>query len=407
MRAAARRCGFVELESPSVESLEIYRVKSGEELSTQLWTFRDKGGREVALAPETTPSLARLYVERAKAEPLPSKWFTISRLWRYEEPQAGRTREFTQFNLDILGVPGVEGDAEVLAAASRVLDEAGARGLYAFRVSDRALAEGLGRRSGARDTTTFFRLLDRYRKMRPKEFEEDLQAAGARADGVSELTTYLARVGAGVPAEKVDAYLAELAPLALGEEAQEGVARIGELFRLARELGIADRLVFDPTVVRGLAYYTSTVFEAYDREGDLRALFGGGRYDHLVELFGGPPTPACGVAIGDQTLEILLKRHGRWPEGEPPLDTYVVAVTPELAGEARILVQKLREAGISADSDLLARSLSRQLKEAGRRRARRALLLGPNEKAKGVIVERDLTTGSQRELSPDAALRPA
>ncbi|EQD59090.1 Aminoacyl-tRNA synthetase, class II (G, H, P and S), conserved region domain protein, partial [mine drainage metagenome] len=175
MRASARRCGFSELETPSVEPLDLYKVKSGEEIAREVWAFQDKGGRDVALAPETTPSLARIYAERAKSEPLPVKWFTIQKLWRYEEPQAGRTREFSQLNFDILGVGGVEAEVETLASAALALDEAGAAGLYAFRINDRPLAEGLGRHFGASDVAAYFRTVDRYRKSSAKEFLAGLE----------------------------------------------------------------------------------------------------------------------------------------------------------------------------------------------------------------------------------------
>jgi histidyl-tRNA synthetase len=178
------------------------------------------------------------------------------------------------------------------------------------------------------------------------------------------------------------------------------------LFSLLDRAGLSDRTVFDPTVVRGLAYYTSTVFEGYAKSGDSRSLFGGGRYDHLIELFGGPPTPAAGIALGDQTLEILLKDAGRWPEGEPPLDTFVAVADPAWHADAIALVQELRRAGVSADCDLLSRNLSRQLKEAARRRSRRALILGLREVGPGALVERDLATGAQREVARSAAVRP-
>ncbi len=405
MRSVARRCGFAELETPSLESLELFRVKSGDEISKQLWAFVDKSGRDVTLVAETTPSLARVFVDRAKAEPLPVKWFTISRLWRYEEPQSGRTREFAQFNLDILGVAGPAADAEVLASAALLLDEAGADGLYAFRVNDRALAESLGRRLGAVDRDRFFRALDRYRKISAADFRSELAGAGATPDGIAALVALLARVGDGVPPSAFGEVLAELGAAALDDEGRAGVARLTRLLGELDRIGLGDRVVFDPTVVRGLAYYTSTVFEAFDRAGDSRALFGGGRYDHLIELFGGPPTPAVGLAIGDQTFELLLRRHGRWPDGEPALDTYVVAVTPAEAPTAREIVEGLRRAGVSADADLMERSLSRQLKEAARRRARRALIVGPKELSRGAVVERDLATGAQREV-PRAEILP-
>ena len=407
MRAAARRAGYVELETPSVESFELYEVKSGEEVAGQTWTFLDKGDRRVALASETTPSLARVFAERAKSEPLPVKWFTVSKLWRYEEPQSGRTREFLQFNLDILGVPGVEAEADLLQTAALVLDEVGARDLYTFRLNDRALSEGLGRLYGAEDPARFFRAVDRFRKVPPAAFREELGAAGVAADRTEELAALFAEVGSGVAPAGLARYLEGLVGRGLDPAARAGAERVRALFALLERAGLGDRVEFDPTVVRGLAYYTSSVFEAYDRAGEGRSVFGGGRYDHLIELFGGPPTPATGLAIGDQTLELLLRSGGRWPDGEPPLDTYVVAVDPSRHGEAVAIVEELRRAGVSADCDLLGRSMSRQLREAARRRSRRALIVGLKETAPGALLERDLATGAQREVARDAAARSA
>ena len=406
MRAAARRAGYRELETPCVESLELYQKKSGDEIASQTWAFTDKGNRPVALASETTPSVARVFSARAKAEPLPVKWFTVSKQWRYEEPQAGRTREFLQFNLDIFGVPGVEAEADILGTTAMVMDAVGAEGLYAFRVSDRAIAEGLGRKTGANATGPFFRAVDQYRKIPPAEFARELGAAGVETQRVEELRSLFEGAGEGVPPASLEPYLKEVAR-GLDPPALEGVERIRRLFGLLERIGLSDRVVFDPTIVRGLAYYTSTVFEGYARAGEGRALFGGGRYDNLIELFDGPPTPATGVAIGDQTLELLLKGAGRWPDGEPPLDTFVAVADPGLAPEALALVAELRQVGVSAECDLLARSLSRQLKEAARRRSRRALILGLRETAPGALVERDLATGEQRELARDAVARPA
>ncbi len=396
MRSAARRAGFQELETPSVEPLDLYREKSGDEIASQVWAFRDKGDREVALTPETTPSLARVFAERAVAEPLPVKWFTVARLWRYEEPQAGRTREFLQFNLDILGVAGLEAEIDLLAAAGLVLDAAGAEGLYAFRVNDRALAEGIGRALGARETARFFRAVDQFRKMDRSAFLRELEASGLSDDRARELTELFTTVGTGLPASALPAYFERLQDWGLDPAARAGIDRLQRMAAGAGAAGLGDRWVFDPTVVRGLAYYTSSVFEAFARSGDGRALFGGGRYDRLVELFGGPPTPAVGLAIGDQTLEQLLRSAGRWPDGEPLLDLYVVAMAPELRAEAIRLTAELRSAGRSVDLDLMGRSVGRQLKEAGRR-ARQAVLLAPRELERGVVLVRDLTTGVQVE----------
>ena len=407
MRAAARRAGYSELELPSVESFELYQTKSGEGIAAETWMFQDKGDRPVALVPEQTPSLARVFVERAKSEPLPAKWFTVAKNWRYEEPQAGRTREFLQFNLDLLGVPGVEAEADLLSTAALVLDEAGATGLYAFRINDRAIAEGIGRLYGATETARFFRAVDRFRKIPPGEFPAELEAAGVETARARELADWLRSAAAGVGPDTVDRTLSEIEARGLDAKAREGTARLRTLFGLLGRTVVADRITFDPTVVRGLAYYTSTVFEAYPRRGESRSVAGGGRYDHLIELFDGPPTPAAGLAIGDQTLELLLRSADRWPDGEPPLDTYVVVTDPALRGEAIALVDELRRAGRSADADLLGRSMSRQLKEAARRRSRRALILGLREAPAGSLIERDLATGVQRAIARAEAARSA
>ncbi len=406
MRAAARRAGFSELELPSVESFELYQKKSGEGIAAETWHFLDKGDRPVALVPEQTPSLARIFVERGKSEPLPVKWFTVAKNWRYEEPQAGRTREFVQFNLDILGVPGLEAEVDLLVAAALLLDETGAAGLYVFRLNDRAVAEGIGRLYGATDAARFFRAVDRFRKAGPPEFARELEDAGVPATRVPEVVELLRGSRDGLAPAAVPAFLAELASRGFDAPAREGVVRLERLFELLRAVGLDDRCVYDPTVVRGLAYYTSTVVEAYARGGDGRSILGGGRYDHLIELFGGAPTPAVGLAVGDQTLEALLRGAGRWPEGEPALDTYVVVADPAREGEALALVAELRRSGQAADCDLLGRSMSRQLREASRRRSRRALILGLREASPGAVVERDLATGAQRELARDAVTRP-
>lgn len=253
----------------------------------------------------------------------------------------------------------------------------------------------------------YFRAVDRFRKSSSKEFVAGLESSGISADRGRELAELFGSLGAGVPPPELPTFLDRIESLGLDDPARAGIARIRALVRLAEPAGISERIVFDPTVVRGLAYYTSTVFEAFARDASLRALFGGGRYDRLIELFGGPPTPACGLAIGDQTLELLLKEHGRWPEGEPALDTYVVTVSTEFLPDAIQLVRELRRAGLSADTDLSGRSMSRQLKEAARHRARRALILGPQEASRGAVVERDLATGNQRELPRAEAARRA
>ncbi len=406
MRSVAQRCGYSELETPSIEPLELYQVKSGDEITGQTWSFTDKGGRSVALVSETTPSLARVFVDRAKSEPLPVKWFTVSKLWRYEEPQSGRTREFQQFNLDILGAAGIRAEVDLLSTAALLLDELGAEDLYTFRINDRELSGSIGAQLGVTDFPRYLRVLDRYRKLSAEAFALELEAVGVTSAKVPALADLLADSEKGVSLKDSSDYFGKLRALGLDKNGRESLDRLQTLLSTLQRLGLGDRVVFDLTVVRGLAYYTSTVFEAFAKKGASRSLFGGGRYDQLIGLFGGPSTPACGLALGDQILEQLLREADRWGPAESALDTFVVAVTPQEAPLAMEWVERLRRSGLSADSDLMTRSLSRQLKEAGRRKARRALILGPKEVARGVVVERDLTTGSQREIPMRSLLPP-
>ena len=407
MRSAAHRAGYSELETPYVESFELYQTKSGEGIAAETWLFHDKGDRPVALVPETTPSLARVFAERAKSEPLPVKWFTVSKTWRYEEPQAGRTREFLQFNLDLIGVPGVEAEADLLSTAALVLDEVGAEDLYAFRINDRAIAEGIGRLFGAGESARFFRAIDRFHKIPPAEFEGELAAVGVGADSAKELTEMFQSAGSGVLPAQLDSYLDGMVRRGLDLSAREGVARVKALFALLDRAGLGDRVVFDPTVVRGLAYYTSTVFEAYARSDGGRAIFGGGRYRPSHGAVRGPPDPG-GRARHRGPNPRAPPQRGRPMAGRRASARHVRGRgrRPPRAGGDRTRPGAAARR-VSADCDLLARSMSRQLKEAARRRSRRALILGLKEASPGAVVERDLGSGAQREIPRLEVVRSA
>lgn len=396
VREVSRSFGFEEVETPSVEGIDLFKVKSGDAIVAETFSFTDKGGREVTLVPEITPSVARMYVDRAKIEPLPVKWFSIQRLWRYEEPQSGRTREFSQVNLDILGVPGIEADLEVLSVTREIMERIGLNGRYVIRVSDRRLAEGLGRSLGARETAPFFRALDRREKISKTEFRGELTAAGLTDEACQRLEDLLERCGTGLGPSEAKPVLESLKGWdAMGPEGTAGTDNLLALLERAAGTGLEGALLFDPSLIRGLAYYTSTVFEVWAKQGQVRALFGGGRYDRLVELFGGPSVPACGIAMGDQTLEILLREAGLWPEKAPGLEVYIATVDASLVPQARSWAMRLREQGRVADYDLLTRPLARQMKEGARRGAQWLLLLGPRELEKGEVTVRNMRTGQQ------------
>lgn len=393
MRKTARLYGFEEIETPSVESLELFKVKSGEGIVEETFAFKDKGDRDVCLISENTPSLARLFSERSKSIPLPVKWMALPKLWRYEEPQSGRTREFTQLSLDIYGVPGREAEVELLSAAKGILDAIGLRDKYEFRIFDRRITEALGERLGVGDMGAFFRAMDRYRKASVTEFSSDLARAGVSQEGQQRLTDLISRSERREPAEAI---LQELSSWDLSEEGRHGIENLRGILGSADAAGLSGTLVLDLTLVRGLAYYTSTVFEAFGTAVATRAWFGGGRYDRLIELFGGGSVPACGLAMGDQTLEIILRELDQWTRQTTSVDVYVACASAELRGEARRLVQELRSRGVPTDHDLLERTLSGQLKDANRRTARMLVIVGTREMAEGKVTVRNMRTGQQQ-----------
>jgi histidyl-tRNA synthetase len=400
LRQVARRAGFAEVETPSVEAFELFRVKSGTALLEQSFRFQDKGGREVTLIPENTPALARLVAQRAKGETWPVKWFSLPKLWRYEEPQSGRTREFSQCVLDIFGVPGIEAELDILTTLNAMLSAVGLEGRFFFHINDRRLMEGLATSLGVGSPEAFFHLLDRRDKLSGEEFRTELQGLGLSPEARTRLEDLMPGTHQGLFGAEAAELLDRLeATPGMSADGREGADSLRQILRLGASMGLKEVLRLDITVVRGLAYYTSTVVEAFDRQGELRAVFGGGRYDHLVELFGGPPTPAFGVAIGDQTLELLLRAAGRWPMKGPRPQVYVAA-TPEIPLDRVLrIVHELRRRGLRSDWDLLRRSLSRQVREASHREAEFLVVLGPRELAAGQVGLKNMQTGQQESFA--------
>ena len=392
-RRVARRYGFQEYDGPPLEPLELYREKSGEEIVGQLYAFVDKGGREVSLRPEMTPSLARMLGARSRAMAKPIRWFSIPQLFRYERSQRGRLREHFQLNVDILGEPGTGADAEVLAIAIDALRDLGlGPNDFVARVSDRRLLSAVLAALGVPDDRMHraFVDIDKYERAGPDATRARLRAS-----------TGIALRDANALLEVLDGSGLDVVEELLGEREAVG-ASLAELRRYRADLtamGLGPFLRFDLRIVRGLAYYTGIVFELFDRKGELRAICGGGRYDQLLERVGGEPLAAVGFGMGDVVLTELLRDRSLLPDATPSLDWFIACVSPAQRLLGREIAHALRDAGSTVAYAFEQRPVRKQLAMAARQGARGVVLLGPEETAKGVAVIRDMAAGGQREVS--------
>ncbi|MDY6773733.1 MAG: histidine--tRNA ligase [Candidatus Nanohaloarchaea archaeon] len=295
IEGAARSFGFREIDTPSLEQLDLFLVKSGEELVEQTYSFEDKGGRDVTMVPEQTPSRARILADR-KDLSMPVKWYSTSKRWRYESTQRGRLREFYQTDIDIFGADSVQADAEILAVAAEVMDSLEVLDAVEILVNDRRLLEGILDSYDISNKEEVMEVIDDKEKLKEEGFLqelEDLGLAEGEAENVEELTSIAGPISEKLPEVK------ELSPE--GEEAEQAVARLEELTSALESYGVEENVKLDLSIVRGLAYYTGLVFEVFDTEGELRAVCGGGRYDNLIGLFGGEEIPAVGFAIGTRS----------------------------------------------------------------------------------------------------------
>src|SRR5438132_3508216 len=386
-RDVARRYGFLEYDGPPLEPLELYTGKSGEEIVQQLYAFQDKGGRQVALRPELTPTLARMVGARAQALKKPIRWFSIPQLFRYERQQRGRLREHFQLNMDIIGEPGPAADAEIMAAA---IDIARAFGLgpkdVRLRVSDRRIvtAQLAGRYQVTEgEMPGVLAGLDKWDR-NPADAEAILRkvlpATDQRIGAILEFMSGL-REGA-----------AELRRSGQAEPLNECVARL-------EEMRLAEFVEVDFRIVRGLAYYTGIVFELFDAKRSLRAICGGGRYDTLIQEIAGVDLPCVGFGMGDVVLGELLKEHGKDAAAPSRLDAFLIAVGGEDVAPVLKLAHELRDRGIAVEYALRDAPIGKQLELAVARGAPRAVIVGPDERKAKVAVVRDLNSGRQRKVA--------
>ena len=387
VRSASQVFGYQEWDAPFIETIDLYAAKSGEELvKKQSFTFEDRGGDFVTLRPELTPSLARMITAKQNELTYPVRWWSFGPFWRYEQPQRGRTREFFQWNIDMLGVNSPEADAELIAVGATFLRSVGLSPERALiYVNNRRLMDSEFDALGISEEKRLdvSNLVDRRTKMEPAKWDAyaiDLGLSQTQLDGLKSI----------------------LGNFDLWKKSDE----LTRLFAALEVLGVKEYVKFDPNIMRGLLYYTGTVFEAFDVTGSLkRAIFGGGRYDNLLADVGGQPLSGVGFAMGDVVIGIILQEAGLVPEFIPsPAQVLVTVFDEKLWMQSFALAAELRAAGLNVMVSPEPTKLPKQFKFADKMKMKAVLVLGPDEVEKGLVVVKNLLNGEQAQIKREAVL---
>ncbi len=386
IRAVSRRFGYQEYEGPILEPIALYAAKSGEELvKEQSFVLKDRGGDDLAMRPELTPSLARMIAGRQAQIPRPIRWWSYGPFWRYERPQKGRTREFFQWNIDLLGADDPRADAELLAVAASFFREAGLVGdEVILQVNNRRLMDGCLARIGidGEAKKSAFRLIDKREKLSPPDwaaYAGELGFSGAQIDELGKI----------------------LGDRELWRASEELVL----LFDVLESYGVKEMVRYEPAVIRGLDYYTGTVFEARDRDGEFRAILGGGRYDNLVADVGGDPLPGVGFAMGDVVIGLVLQKYGHLPSPRPaPARVLVTLFDAETAEAAIRAATEIRGAGIEVELYPEPAKLAKQFRYADQLGIPFAVVIGTDEAREGRLALKDLASGAQTGMTLEEAI---
>ena len=397
-RDVARRFAFAEYDGPPLEPLELYTKKSGDEIVGQLYNFTDKGGREITLRPEMTPTLARMVAAKANAMRKPIRWFSIPQLFRYERQQKGRLREHFQLNVDIIGEASVAADAELLAVAVEIMR---ATGLTASdvraRISDRRLLSAVLREVGVQpgEMAAVFAAIDKLGREPLEVTREKVGKAVADKSAARAI-------------ERVVEHSTDLNALAAefrnSRSVMESITRIREYMNFVDALGVGEWIDFDLSIVRGLAYYTGIVFELFDAKGEFRAICGGGRYDDLLSTIGGVDLPALGFGMGDVVLTELLRARNLLPTPTLGTEYWVAADDDSMLPDVMKVAGQLRAKSRSVEYALKAQSLGKQLKAASTAGVKNVVLLHREELAKGNVTVKKLADGSEENVALDTFL---
>jgi len=381
IRTVSEQFGYQEFEGPYLERMELYAAKSGEELvNEQSFVFEDRGGDVVALRPELTPTLARMVASRSRQLIQPIRWWSFGPFWRYERPQKGRSREFFQWNIDLLGIVSPQSDAELAAIAATFFRAVGlSPKMIRIQINNRRFMDSKLEAIGIplKKRSAVFHLIDRKDKMSDRAWQEKASSIDIDKDQFSGLVQLLGN-----------------------KDAWKESDELCEFFDAVEIMGVAEYIEYDPMVIRGLDYYTGTVFEARDSSGKFRAILGGGRYDNLVADVGGDPIPGVGFAMGDIVVGIVLEENGAMPDLKPnPSDVFVPLFDETTLSESLRLAAELRSAGLRVEWYPQPDKLKKQFKYADRNNIPIAVILGPDEIQSGTITIKDLRTVEQDTVS--------
>lgn len=373
-REFVERVGYVEYEASILEPSTLYKAKGVENtemVNEQTYTFVDRGDREVTLRPEMTPTVARMVAGRRRELAFPLRWYSIPNCFRYERPQRGRLREFWQLNVDLFGSNSPAADAEIIAMAYGLMLTYGARESdFQIRVGSRQVINAIAEQNGLSEEQTkkLFTLLDHRAKISEVDFDMELSSLGVNKSLLSP--------------QNVPDDIAKM----LADFAEAGITNI----------------VYDPSVVRGFAYYTGIVFEVFDLHPDnTRSVFGGGRYDNLTALFDDEPLPGVGFGMGDEAIRLFLEVRGLIPPYVPPTAVYFAITGPELALRAQTLAGALRRAGVNVAVDFGERKLGDQIKAAAKHKIPWLVVVGEDELASGNFKVKNLASGAEELVAQD------
>jgi histidyl-tRNA synthetase len=366
----AERYGYSEIDMPILEDVEVYN-KSGEEIPEQIYRFKDKKGREVALRPETTPSIARMIKTKGDLK-RPVKWYSISQCYRYENIQRGRGREFFQLNVDYLGSKSMQADAEIIVTLIKTLEEFKLNDKdFCIKISNRKLMEDVFKNFKIKNSKEVSRILDKRGKISDSDIKKELKKLKMKEEDIKDMFN-----------------LFEVKDIKDIEIKSEGYEELKEVFSILKKYGMEKYCKLDLGVMRGFDYYTGTVFEAFDLEGEFRSIAGGGRYDNLAGM------PGVGYGFGDIVLELFLEKKKKLSDLKNETDVLLIPINT--LEKCYGIAEKLRNKGVNVSLDLLGRGISKNLNYADKMKIPYAVIAGEDELGKGKVKLKDMESGKEQ-----------